>query len=292
MNGSRMGVLAAGVAALVLSLASVPVFAAETEVQARDGLHLDNAGKHRVDECTGIRHPLSEVEFEVSADVASKYVSRGVAINNDPVLQPRARVCWQGLELSVWGNADFTHANGRKNNFQEVDYTLSYSRAFKELGALKTLTLTGGVIFYEFPGTADPTRELFLSASLDELFLKPTLAVYYDFKEADGWYVNPTIEHSVATPWDRAELTLKGGLGWGDANFNAFNMGMAPQHAGFMEVMISATLGIKVTERVKCGPFVAWSGVPDSRIRDAARTADSEGRSSHVWYGLGVSATF
>jgi len=290
MEKAALFLRAAATAAGVLVFGAWTVCGAEEEGVRQQ--HLDNAGKHRVDGCDGIRHPLGEVEFEVSSDSASKYVSRGVAINDEPVMQPRARVCWQGVELSVWGNVDFTDANGRKNQFQEVDYTVSYSHAFKNLGALKTLTLTGGVIFYEFPGSAPATQELFLSASLDELFLKPTLTAYYDFNKADALYLNPTIEHSFATPWERAELTLKGGIGWGDANFNSFNMGMAQPHAGFMEVTLSATLGIKITDNISCGPFVAWSGVPDSRIRTAAKAADRDGHASHLWYGFGLSARF
>ena len=259
-----------------------------------DGIqqHLDNVGKHLVDECTGTGHPLSEVEFELSSDFSSKYVSRGVAINHEPVMQPRARVCWQGVELAIWGNLDFTDANGRDNQFQEIDSTLSYCRAFKDLGAIHTLTLTGGMIFYEFPGTADPTQELFVCASLDELLLKPALAAYYDFNEADGLYLNATIEHTFATLWERADLTIKGGLGWGDDNFNGFNMGMEQPHAGIMEVSLSATLDIKVAEGITCGPFVAWSGVPDSRIHAAAETQDREHHARHVWFGFGISAVF
>jgi hypothetical protein len=272
-------------------LVSTPWFAMGAQ---EDGIqqHLYNVGKHQMDECTGAGHPLSQGEFELSSDFASKYVSRGVAINHEAVIQPRARVCWQGVELAIWANLDLTDANGHDNQFQEIDYTLSYCRAFKDLGVVHRLTLTGGVICYEFPDTADPTQELFVCASLDEWFLKPTLTTYYDFNAADGLYLNATIEHTFATPWERAALTIKGGLGWGDDNFNGFNMGMEQTHAGIMEASLSATLDIKVAEGIICGPFVAWSGVPDSRIRAAAQAQDREHHAHHVWYGVGISAVF
>jgi len=70
--------------------------------------------------------------LSLGADLASKYLWRGIALGSGPAIQPWGEFSYKGLTLGTWGNYEFAGA------FKEVDiygkYTLSnFSLLFVDL---------------------------------------------------------------------------------------------------------------------------------------------------------------
>jgi uncharacterized protein (TIGR02001 family) len=202
----------------------------------------------------------------VSADVtvASKYVWRGLRLTDDPVLQPSLTVDYKSLNLNVWGNTDLTDANGTPGEMNELDYTLSYSFVVNKVN------LTLGVIQYTFPHTDfEPTTEIYGSAGLDML-LSPTVNVYYDSDEVGGVYGPVGISHSFALREVRGispSLDLSGSIGYATSNWNEGYYGV--DSAGLVDLALTAGLAIPFDEHLSIGPYVSFSQVIDSDLRDA-----------------------
>ena len=67
--------------------------------------------------------------FDLAA--ASKYVWRGLLVNDEFVLQPSVGITFGGFNANIWSSVDLTDYgaesgayNGRKFDLQEVDYTV------------------------------------------------------------------------------------------------------------------------------------------------------------------------
>ena len=203
----------------------------------------------------------------ISADitVASKYVWRGLILTDDPVLQPSLTLDYKSLNLNVWGNTDLTDANGTPGEINELDYTLSYSFA------VKNVNLTLGVIQYTFPHTDyEPTTEIYGSAGLDML-LSPTVNIYYDVDQVGGVYGTVGISHSFSLGevyrGISPSLDLSGSVGYGSSSYNEGYFGV--HSSGFVDLLLTAGLAIPIDEHLSVGPFVSFSQVIDSKLRDA-----------------------
>jgi len=225
-------------------------------------------------------------EFEAGADFASKYYWRGLTINNDPVMFSWLNASWQGFTASVWDAYDFTNYNDRRDNIEEVDYSLSYSHDL-DLG-FQPLTLEGGMVWYSYPNTGPQTGEFFASATFAELLLSPGITVFYDFVKANGFYLNPTLEHSFGLS-ENLKLTLKGGVGYGTSNYNAYNMGC--RENAFTDVTGEMSLNYQPLEWLTLSPYVAAGDILDHRVR-AGVEADGGSASGKVWGGLRATAGF
>ena len=163
---------------------------------------------------------------EVSVGVFSSYVWRGQFINDEAVLQPSATLSEShGFSLNTWANMDLTDNNASEDadteqQFSEVDLTLAY-----ELPLEGPVGLTVGVIQYTFPNTAlANTAELFGSLA-GNVLLSPTLSVYYDFDQADGFYASVGISHEFALG-EQFTLTPSASIGCASSDFNEYYFGV------------------------------------------------------------------
>jgi len=220
--------------------------------------------------------------FGADAGFFNKYVSRGVTLSEDPVFQPDVWASYRGVTLNVWGNMDLTDVNDNEAEFNELDFTLEYSGQWEALG------YSAGGIYYVFPNTEDrDTAELYASLGYDTV-LKPTLTVFYDFIEADGFYVVFGIGHGfdIPLPTDAltARLELAAQAGWGSRNFNEFNAGVHKD--AFTDLVLTASLPVTFGEHLTVSPMVSWSSALDTDIRAA------NGKNDNVIWGATLSASF
>ncbi|NQT53609.1 hypothetical protein HQ576_16245 [bacterium] len=220
---------------------------------------------------------------ELTLDYYSKYVWRGILLTDDSVFQPGVSFGWKGLSVSVWGNMDLTDVNGNDTEVNEVDYTVAYER---EVGPL---TLGVGTIFYDFPNTDfASTQEVYASVGVNCL-LSPTLAVYRDIDEVEGFYVTLGVSHSLEKVIAFSEnVTMGVDLGaevsWGDKDYNLGYFGV--DDSGFNALTLSASLPIAIGEHVSVTPGVNWSTLIDSDIQ--ASTDDDD----NFWAGVSVGFSF
>lgn len=224
-------------------------------------------------------------------DLATNYNWRGVEFNDEPVAQPWIdisksfdSVFSEGDSLTIgfnwWGNYDFTDG-GRDDNFSEYDWTpyLSYSTG--------AVTIDAGLIYYYFPGIGGgdgaDTAEVFLGFSYDCL-LQPSLTVYYDFDDGEGFYVNFGLGHSFALT-ENLSLDLGADVGWADSDMGGFIYGS--DSAGFTNVHGSVGLSYAVNENFDLG--VTYHG--SAFIDEADDAADAASVNDTYTWGV-VSASF
>lgn len=214
-----------------------------------------------------------EKPISVSADLAlaSKYVWRGLLLTDDPVLQPSLTFAHKGLSLNLWANTDLTDVNGTPGEVNEFDYTLDYSFSVEKVA------ISLGAIQYTFPHTAfEPTTEIYGKAGLDVL-LSPTLSVYYDTDEVGGVYATLGAGHSFALgevyKGISPSLDLSGSVGFASANWNEGYYGV--DSSGLVDLLLGASLSIPFDETISVAPFVNYSVVLDSDLRDAVAEDDS-----------------
>ena len=91
-----------------------------------------------------------QVEAQLSADVVSTYVWRGMDLGNAS-LQPTLGVAWKGLSLSAWGSVGIARAEDMK----ELDLTLQYTTGGLTLGVVDYWNDTADkrYLYYQAHGT-------------------------------------------------------------------------------------------------------------------------------------------
>ncbi len=176
---------------------------------------------------------VANINYQLN--IVSSYIWRGFDLNPDQrmVVQPSVDYSFgnSGLALNIWGS--FSFVNKEAN---EIDLTLSY--AFK---ASKNVSLKAGLIHYGYYFTQDfsfddnTSHELFVSAGLLNTITHPTLTVFYDFTNGDGFYFQLETGHSIPiTPSVQTDFFASLGYNGGqwlaegvDPGFSDLNIGMA-----------------------------------------------------------------
>ncbi|MEN8148469.1 MAG: hypothetical protein ABFS86_01525 [Planctomycetota bacterium] len=253
-------------------LTPVAAFAQE-ETKAKAGAEAEEDGEGE---------DLDRVIVEVEAAVYSKYVWRGLVMVDDGVLQANVDIMWRGFTFTGWGNVDLTDENDKKGEFSELDVIVDY-----EIDA-GPLDLHVGAIGYFFPDAGGDTTELYVSAGLDVL-LSPTLTIYRDIDEVDGWYLSLSGSYSFGGLFQLTEKVglspeLTASVGWADSGYNSDyyrhgDNGLADLTVGFV-----VPWSVLDTATVFAG---AWASMLlDRTARDRSRNADN------FWIGIGGSLKF
>ena len=222
---------------------------------------------------------ICPVDVSAEASVVSKYLWRGVALNEDPVFQPSVTVGLGGLSLNIWGNMDLTDYQEKKYNLTETDFTLDYSLE------LPLLSLSAGALRYQYhdlPGYSS-TTELYLGAVYG-VPGSPSLKIYQDVDEAKGTYVEAGVSQSLPVS-PLASLEVSASLGWGSTKHNRYNYGMPEMKSGLTDFALGAGLPIGLGEKFSVTPSVQWVSCINSDMR---KVFDK----NLVAFGLTASAEF
>jgi len=223
------------------------------------------------------------ISLEASADVVSKYVWRGMLLTDDPVVQPGLTLSGYGLSLNVWGSVDLTDLNENdidaEYRLQELDYTASYA-----ISPMEGLDLEGGFIWYTFPGTVfDDTGEVYGSVALSSIPLSPTLTVYYDVDEVEGYYGTFALGHSFELT-EALSLDLGASIAYADEEYNEAYFGVDDD--GLNDLALSASLSYTVNEYVAVSATVGYSEILDNDIEDTMDDSD------HTTVGLNITFSY
>ncbi|MEA1922651.1 MAG: TorF family putative porin [Pseudomonadota bacterium] len=243
--------------------------------------------------------PVFAKELKVSVDaealVISKYVWRGIEVNEDPVLQPSLTVAYGGFSFNLWGNMDLTdfgkdecvytsNCKSRAGQFTEIDLTLDYSHSFDKL------TLGAGIISYQFPNwdESEDTHELYFALAYDCL-LQPALTIYYDFDEVDGFYTNLSVGHSFAIN-NKLGIELSGSVGYGDSDYNKAYFGIDDD--ALVDINGSIAVPFQVTEKITITPMLTLTSIIDSDLRDSVKNNSCCDNETNVYGGVTVGFSF
>ena len=195
-----------------------------------------------------------------------------------------------GLAFNTWGNMDLTDDNANPESgldptgeFTELDVTLSY-----DLPLDGPVGLTLGFIQYSFPASGAPgTRELLATVSA-KAPLAPTLSVYADIDEAEGWYATFGLSHSVELGGSLS-LGLLATLGAATDKYNAFYFGV--DQTRLNDLNVGASLTWDATENLSTGVSATYVTLLDGDIRDGAHTIGYDGADALI-YGVTLSWQF
>jgi hypothetical protein len=204
---------------------------------------------------------IGPVDISAEASVMSKYLWRGIALNEDPVFQPSVTLGMGGLSLNIWGNMDFTDYQDKKFHFTETDYTLDYSIE------LPILSVSAGALRYEYadiPGFT-PTTELYIGAE-SGVMGSPSLKIYQDVDKGKGTYIEVGAEQSIpVVPF--ASFDVSASLGWGSSMHNRFNYDIPGMKSAFTNFALGAGLPIGLGEKISVTPSVQWVFCINSDMR-------------------------
>jgi hypothetical protein len=220
--------------------------------------------------------------IELDLTYNSRYVWRGINFTDDPVFQPSMTFGFKGMSFNVWGNMDTTGINGNNDEFNELDFTLDYS------GSVGMVNYSVGGIYYHFPNTGFPgTQELYVGLGLD-VPLSPTLTLYADVDEADGFYGTFAIGHTfenvvVLNEQVAMSVDLSASVAAADSDYNAFYFGVAD--AALVDAVVSLGLPVTLGDHVTVTPAVNYSNILDDKLAAA-------GLESNWWTGVSVTIGF
>ena len=236
---------------------------------------------------------LGPVDASAGLGLFSKYVWRGQALTDDPVLQPEVSADIMGFGFDIWGNMDLTDyhttaedPDGLAGQMNEIDYTLRYGASFP------FLQLGAGLIHYTYPNLdIDSTTELYVAAAANILF-SPSVSIYYDIDEIDGGYVQIGASHSLPLS-PMTNLDLAAALGYGSEDYvNGYFSGYLPQEkaltslgSGPTDLALTASIPWHPLPVVDITPSVTYTTL----LGDAKDAVDGAGADKDAFF-FGVTA--
>lgn len=230
-----------------------------------------------------------EAKPSASADIAvlSQYIWRGFALSRDSiVIQPSATVSYKDVSFNLWGNLDtdlYTDPDGEAQ-FDETDMTFSYDKSFG------MVSLGAGYIYYGLDGVPD-SQEIYLSLGLDTL-LSPSLTVYREIANYEGWYISLGISHSFELPKE-ITLDLAGSIGYlsYDDAYEVDDNGdeTTDKYSAFHNGLVSMGLTIPVGKYFSVVPMIAYSFPLSNEAENLIKSGPFSNDNSDFLYG-GVTA--
>jgi hypothetical protein len=157
----------------------------------------------------------------LEADLVSRYVWRGLALSDGPVLQPSVWASFAGFTLTPWVNVAL-HEDSARAGLNELDLALDYSRDVFDL------TVDPSFAMYLYPNQADaaPTGELAVALSYPVGPISIFTNQSVDLIATPGAYFGDaglSIESELARNLS-VEASVR--AGWASARFNDANLGV------------------------------------------------------------------
>ncbi|GBE40223.1 bacterial protein of unknown function [bacterium BMS3Bbin09] len=215
----------------------------------------------------------TEKSASASVDLMSSYMWRGFELHEDPAIQPSVGITYGSFGMNLW--SDY---NTETKEATETDLTLNYTFLIDKF------SFDAGYIYFGLENATD-TQEIYLSAAYD-MFLSPTLTVYYDFDEGDGTFIEASIGHNVAVGSD---MTLSLGA---SASYNADSSYSIGAYNGFHSANVSAALSIPVNKEISITPMIAYSTGLSSDAKAAIKTLNTDADSDFVYGGVNLALSF
>jgi hypothetical protein len=223
-------------------------------------------------------------DVEVDIGAYSHYIWRGMTLDNRPVLQGGVTVSStnSGFYGNVWGNYSLDDGKSGEEGLNEVDYTVGYA------GSYEIFDYDVGYIYYSFPNTDfDSTAELYVGVALNNLAITPSVYAYYDFDEADGFYVIGDLNYGTDIT-EALSMEVGASLAWASEDFNEFYHGRETDSVSDMTVYTG--LSYALTDKLSLSGSLNYTFFPDSGAKDAAK--DSYSYDSNIYGGVSLAYAF
>ena len=230
-----------------------------------------------------------------SADVSflSQYIWRGYELSKDSlVIQPSITVGYKGFSLNLWGNFDSDCYEGPYKDsakWNETDVTVAYETSFGPVG------VGVGYLYYAVEGE-DDTQEVYASIGGD-VFLYPTLTVYRDVDEYQGWYFNIGISHSFDLPYE-ITLDLAGSVAYyisdndSIVNYDDNLNETTSRFKNLQDGLLSVGLSIPFLKYFIAAPIIAYSFPLGNAANNMLKATSLSNSAAHLFGGVNLSVVF
>lgn len=167
---------------------------------------------------------VQAAEVDLTVDVASAYVFRGVTLNRDAVLQPGLEVSglpiparFGEVTIGTWANFDLGSGGGdyglARNQFSEIDYYGDYSLP------LEVIDMGLAYTEYTYPNSGDSAdRELAVYVGKDLFDTGLSIEMSANYGLAGGvtkdWYLQGGIGYALDVLPDVLTASLGAGVGY------------------------------------------------------------------------------
>ncbi len=219
----------------------------------------------------------------------SKYVWRGINLNDDWVYQLSATAGYKWVTFNVWSNVELTDENdyggkygSGEGEITEVDYTADISYSFDKL------TLSTGAVHYTFPNTPfDSTTEVYGGLGPDVIGL-PTITVNHDVDEAGGVYGAFSLGHTfenivILSESSRLGFDVSASVAAASERYNEFYFGL--DEAALTDVSFYGGIPLSVGPHLSITPAANYSTLIDDELRDSTDDEDN------FWWGVSLTAS-
>ena len=227
----------------------------------------------------------SELGFEVTADFYSKYIWRGMNLDDDYAFQPGFSATYGSFTTGIWGNLEMTDINGQSGEFTEWDFYIDYTT---DIPGIEGVSFSAGVIQYHFPSVVGDTKEVYWGFGFD-LPLSPSVTVYHDIDVIDGTYVSVGAGHSIEelTSVCGVPVGLELGVsyGWGDSDYNKGYWSVDESKSN--DIVLSLALPMDLGNGWSFMPSFNYAMLLDDTIRKTAG-----GDNDHFFTGLSLAKSF
>lgn len=220
----------------------------------------------------------SEPAVSIQMDFFSRYVWRGLAWSEGPVLQPSLTVTMGDSSVTGWANVGLDRRDGSSLN--EVDLLLSYEASSGKLG------LEGCLQFFAYPNQSDSpaTGEAVLSLYYPLGSLAACFSHAADFVHYRGSHYTElglSYTHALDT---RTSIDVAVGVSAGSRKFNEVYAGVAKSAWNVASLQLALTREIR-----DC--WCVSTSVSLTELLDTALRASGADRSLSV-IGIGLCASF
>ncbi|MBA7494240.1 hypothetical protein ES702_04815 [subsurface metagenome] len=203
-------------------------------------------------------------------DFTSRYIWRGFDIfpKNKSAIQPSLTLNFgeSGFSIGLWCSFSLGGRDELKYS-DEIDFTLVYHFKISEDFSFQAgFNHYGWYFAKNFSFKDSTTQEFFVTAVLPEIFLSPTLTVYYDINLGDGLYILLGGGHSVKLS-NTITINLSASLG--------YNGGQWIKNFGFSDLEFDVSLPFKLN-KFTISPFFNYTFV----------FLDSVNENNEIWFGF------
>ncbi|MFA5689311.1 MAG: TorF family putative porin [Kiritimatiellales bacterium] len=243
----------------------------------------------------------ADVAVIANVDLFSAYVWRGQVVNDSLVAQPAVTIEKAGFFLDIWANYNIVGKKNREDtDFTKVEFTLGYKIPVNT----DDFDITVGLTHFTFPESEgqvnrkdgnddwEDTTELFISSTFYGIILNPTVEIYYDCDQAQGWYGSFGLSHTFELS-DALNMTLGGSIGLAEAEWAREQYGESVS-SGWNDYNAYVAAEYALTEDLTLGARLQYSVLDGSykhgKNKDGTRHYDAT--DNLVWGGISLSYKF
>jgi hypothetical protein len=205
--------------------------------------------------------PEGTISYGAEVDFASRYVWRGLAFSEHPVVQPSARFSDYGATLGVSSSAYLGTEPGIDDTVSELDLTGRYDFT---LGAASISPTIGAYLYPSAPSTA----ELGATVSYDLQILALQTHQALDIADnAGGWYADFGAARSQPLG-ARLTLDAAASVGWGSGSFGRYYIDESLTGMHWGAAQLDSALTLSATDALYFRLHGTVSRMLEERIRE------------------------